>query len=153
MMLSNGRYWAKKTYRKESPDPQFLLSNVRSCSKPTAPNRSHRWAQPEALRQCQAASLKNWKTRACAHWAPEDKEEEGSGRWWHPAHLGGSLGPRDLAIFPAPERCEPGSQPHQKLAASRPKLPNTSTGASFPGLGLINHTGTGHCQPKQGLAP
>lgn len=49
-------------------------------------------------------------------------EEESSGRWWHLAHLHGSPGPLDLAGSPAPKRCEPGSQPHQKLAAGRPPV-------------------------------
>lgn len=37
------------------------------------------------------------------------KRGGGSGRWWHPARLSGSLGPLDLTISAAPERCEPGS--------------------------------------------
>lgn len=120
----------------------------RGQAEPTWPNWSHRW---EASPRCQAASLKNWKVGARARRTPEYREEEGSGSWWHPALLSGSLGPWDLAISPAPERCKPGSQPHQKLAASRPQLPNTSPGASFPGLGFTHHTGTGHCWPDRGM--
>jgi len=43
-----------------------------------------------------------------------------------------------------------GAQPHQKLAARRPQLPNISRGASFPGLDFTHHTGTGHVGSNAG---
>ena len=141
LILSNRRYGASKTYRAKSQIHSSFDQG--SHAKPALPKGSHRWkgkpycdasSQPEKLEtQC-----------LCPLGSGRQREEEGRGRW-HPARLGGSLGPIDLAILPAPERCKPGSQPHQKLAAGRLELPNTSTGAGFPGLGFTQHTGTGHC--------
>lgn len=56
-----------------------------------------------------AARLKNWKARPVPTGLLKTERGGGSGRRWHPARLSGSPGPLDLAISPAPERCEPRS--------------------------------------------
>lgn len=101
---------------------------------------------------CQPGRLsEELESRARAHWAPEDKERR------RLRQVGGTLPASVVARghwISASHRHLRGvsqaAQPHQKLAARRPQLPNTSRGTSFPGLDFTHRTGTGHLGPNGG---